>query len=82
MVNCSLIYTLLTLVTFYVDVSDADFQCACNYDTELPVFPGPDKQGTPIGYMYEFDCKALETGMSQGTDFYAIQFEKQVCVRD
>jgi len=80
MVECLQVYMLLALVTFNADVIYADFQCVCNYDPDTPVFPEPDRQGTPIGYMYKFDCKPLEPSMSQGIGFYAIQFEKQVCL--
>ena len=65
MVKYSPFNTLFAFVTFYVDVIYAEFQCVCNYDPDTPVFPGPDRQGTPIGYMYKFDCKPLELSISQ-----------------
>ncbi|XP_060608010.1 uncharacterized protein LOC132760123 [Ruditapes philippinarum] len=40
-------------------LSRADYSCLCNYQVELPIFSVMDTTSTPVGYMYEFDCKPV-----------------------
>ena len=54
-----------------------DYDCLCSYEVEKAIYPVPDKQATPIGYMYEFDCKEHLMSLDTG-NFAAIAFEKQV----
>ena len=59
--------------------SKADYECVCNYNVENPVFPTPNEGGTPIGYLYEFDCKALVVqGGNAPPGYMKIAFEHQV----
>lgn len=57
-----------------------DYDCVCNYAVETSVYGSADTSGQPIGYLYEFDCKPTASGNQAVQNFYAVQFEKQVCV--
>ncbi|KAL4223846.1 hypothetical protein ACF0H5_017311 [Mactra antiquata] len=53
----------------------ADYDCACNFNVEKAVYPTSDTSGTPVGYLYEFDCKPIATQASASSGFIGIQFE-------
>lgn len=57
----------------------ADYLCVCNYAIEQSVLPSPDGSTDPIGYLYEFDCKAKLQDISDN-EFIAIAFEHRVCM--
>lgn len=56
-----------------------DYDCLCNYNVEKAVYSGPNANGQPIGFMYEFDCKPL-TVKQTVNNMYTIQYEKQVSI--
>ena len=60
-------------------LSVGDFDCVCNYNVETGVYDHPNNHGTPIGYMYEFDCKPIGDGKNHG-NFEQIMFEHQVSI--
>ncbi|KAL4224310.1 hypothetical protein ACF0H5_017765 [Mactra antiquata] len=71
------------LKTLYVVISicvvNADYDCVCNYAVEKAVYPDVDLKKSPIGYMYEFDCKpaAKDQGITDQQSLHAMQFEGQ-----
>ena len=65
------------LVTLLFPLTTADFRCLCNYNVELEVYSRMDISSRPIGYMYEFDCKA-NYGVQHVDGWQAIQFEHKV----
>lgn len=73
-------HLLLLLIGLCSWAVDADYPCLCNYKVEDPVYSGPEVSNTVLGYLYEFDCKALFTGGEGDSSFYTVQFEKKVSV--
>lgn len=71
-------YLLLLVIGLYPWAVDADYPCLCNYKVEDPVYSGPEVSSTVLGYLYEFDCKALFVGGVEDGSFYVVQFEKKV----
>ncbi|KAL4223037.1 hypothetical protein ACF0H5_016514 [Mactra antiquata] len=64
---------LVWLISSLVFVN-ADFDCICNYAVENNVYAAPDASSKILGYLYEFDCKALANGQGNGGDFNVIQY--------
>ena len=57
-------------------VVKADYECLCNYHVERAIYPSMSIEDTPIGYLYEFDCKP--TYKISTPNWQTIQYEKQV----
>ncbi|XP_052820485.1 aggrecan core protein-like [Mya arenaria] len=62
------------LVLLIASVVRSDYECVCNYNVETAVQPDASTSGQALGYMYEFDCKALGH-QSTVPDWLVIQFE-------
>jgi len=60
-----------------IHLSMCDYDCLCYYNTEKPVFSKADVNIAPIGYMYEFDCKAMIAELKDG-GWATVAFEHQV----
>lgn len=69
---------ILLLLCTTLSITKADYKCICNYNIEKEVFSSTDTTQTPVGFMYEFDCKPAELVTSHPDTFFTIQFEKQV----
>ncbi|XP_053379079.1 macrophage mannose receptor 1-like isoform X2 [Mercenaria mercenaria] len=67
---------VFTIVCTFFRPTLGDYSCICNYNVEKAIFSSKSEQGQPIGYMYEFDCKAQQ-GTEDG-DWLRIAFEHQV----
>ena len=65
------------LVPLFIGAVLADYDCVCNYNVEESVLATP-AAGSPIGYLYEFDCKP-QAGPDSG-NYYQIMYEKQVLI--
>ena len=74
----NLLHGSVLLLTCLTNSAIANYQCLCNYHTELKVYGQPNATGAKLGYMYEFDCKPIYTKGSTIKDWKAIHFEKQV----
>ena len=60
-------------------IVQADYNCLCNYDIEQSVFEDTSVLRHIIGYIYEFDCKAVvEPFELTNATFVPIQFEQRV----
>ncbi|KAL4221819.1 C-type lectin (CTL) or carbohydrate-recognition domain (CRD) [Mactra antiquata] len=70
----TMIYILL--LVFIVQIK-GDYDCLCSYDVEREVYQTSDTGSTPIGYLYEFDCKLLLTD-NPVDGWWKIAFEHQV----
>ncbi|XP_060555854.1 macrophage mannose receptor 1-like isoform X1 [Ruditapes philippinarum] len=55
-----------------------DFACICNYAVEKSVFSITSEQNSPIGYMYEFDCKQKLDMTPDQPGWYKVAFEHKV----
>ncbi|XP_053378645.1 aggrecan core protein-like [Mercenaria mercenaria] len=48
----------------------AEYNCLCNYRVETEMHGAPSENSSPVGYMYEFDCKpAVSTNKLEETWF-------------
>lgn len=65
-------------MTYFLTVTKADYLCICNYNVEEAVLKEPDPGSTAIGYLYEFDCKALYGPEDKMATIIPIMFEKKV----
>ncbi|XP_053381813.1 aggrecan core protein-like [Mercenaria mercenaria] len=71
------IYAIVSCI-FQVAFVNADYECLCNYNVEIPVFSKASSTGQVIGYLYEFDCKAIYANSAKDSKFQPVQFENQV----
>ncbi|XP_053382478.1 mucin-5AC-like isoform X1 [Mercenaria mercenaria] len=71
------IYAIVACI-FHVAFVHADYECLCNYNVEIPVFSKASSTGQVIGYLYEFDCKAIYAKTAKDSKFKPVQFENQV----
>ena len=62
----------------WVHMAAADYQCLCNYHLKSMVYPRPDTDAVPTGYLHEFDCKPTYTLGPDLQNWEAVQFENQV----
>ncbi|XP_053388318.1 C-type mannose receptor 2-like [Mercenaria mercenaria] len=70
--------TVFSVLSLYTTLVSGDYSCVCNYNVEKSVFTTMNEQGSPIGYMYEFDCKQ-KLDLQQGTQgWFEIAFEHQI----
>ncbi|XP_053389588.1 uncharacterized protein LOC123527742, partial [Mercenaria mercenaria] len=70
--------TVFSVLSLYTTLVSGDYSCVCNYSVEKSVFTTMNEQGSPIGYMYEFDCKQ-KLDLQQGTQgWFEIAFEHQI----
>ncbi|WAR15636.1 MRC2-like protein, partial [Mya arenaria] len=67
---------LLAFIVLFNSAVNADYPCICNYNVEKEVLGEVSQTGSPIGYLYEFDCKpeGPDTG---NAGWLSIQFENQ-----
>ncbi|XP_045161281.2 uncharacterized protein LOC123526268 isoform X3 [Mercenaria mercenaria] len=66
------------VICFLTRIINADYSCLCNYQVETPVFGVQDASTSPVGYMYEFDCKPLATPNGLTTGWSAIMNENKI----
>ena len=57
----------------------SNYDCLCYYGVEQAVYSKPDPASTPLGYVYEFDCKALDTAENH-PEWWTIFFEHMVSI--
>ena len=57
--------------------SMADYDCICNYNSDLNIYTAADPKSDLLGHLYEFDCKPKSPLVSTQA-YFVIQFEKQV----
>lgn len=69
--------TIITLSVLSYTVY-ADYGCLCNYNVETPIYGSPDANASPVGYMYEFDCKPIAPSNYQQDAWKAIMNEHLV----
>ncbi|XP_052235271.1 uncharacterized protein LOC127847415 isoform X1 [Dreissena polymorpha] len=55
-----------------------DFSCLCSYSVEVPVHTTTEKSSAVIGYLYEFDCKPVNTPLNVDSPWVPIEFSHQV----
>ncbi|XP_052235192.1 hepatitis A virus cellular receptor 1-like isoform X2 [Dreissena polymorpha] len=81
MQKMSRVFRLLTAVFLtccHVRLVTCDFACLCTYAVETEVHVAKDSSSKIIGYLYEFDCKAIYALATNDNTWTAIDFEKQV----
>lgn len=78
MIVPKLLGVVFVIVQLLCRMVTADYPCVCNYNVEQTVHSNPSLDSQAIGYMYEFDCKALYNGLSKTNMFKPIQFEHKV----
>ena len=72
--------TVFLITSIAVCFASADYSCLCSYHVEREVYAKPDVISPVVGYLYEFDCKAVVAGSHPdlGTKWAVIAFEHQV----
>ncbi|XP_045163216.2 macrophage mannose receptor 1-like [Mercenaria mercenaria] len=70
--------TVFSVFSLYTTLVSGDYSCVCNYNVEKSVFTTMNEQGSPIGMLYEFDCKQ-KLDLQQGKQgWFRIAFEHQI----
>lgn len=74
----NIVTQVIIFSTFQVAYVLGDYKCLCNYNVELPIYSKDSSLAQVIGYMYEFDCKAIYAREVKGAKFLQVQYEHTV----
>ncbi|KAL4220965.1 hypothetical protein ACF0H5_019231 [Mactra antiquata] len=69
---------IVILLSLLVHVTVADYDCICTYSVETVIYPTKSTTDTPMGYMYEFDCKPYIADKSGPDSWAALAYQHQL----